>query len=108
MARLTDPATAFDAMRVICWRLPMLACAMAQPGAGSSREIARMVAEKQAALALGMIGAQEALLRAWLNGTIDHARIVADMTAAAEAPALKTLRGNARRLSRRKGQRHGA
>ena len=102
MPRLTDPATAFDAMRVIGWRLPVLAFWMVQPSAAGSREIARMIAEKQAAFALGLIGAQEAWFRAWLSGSADCARVAAEMTKAAEAPALRTLRGNTRRLSRRR------
>ena len=102
MPRLNDPATAFDAMRVIAWRLPLLAAWMVQPSAATGREIARMVSEKQAAAALGLIGAQEAWFRAWLSGSLHSAGLAAEMTAAAEAPALRTLRGNTRRLSRRR------
>lgn len=98
--RLYDPSTGLDVALVLAVRLPMLALSFAQPSAESWRETARMVSEKQTAFALGMIGAQEALFRAWLAGTWDSARIATEMAAAAEAPALKTLRGNVRRLSR--------
>lgn len=98
MTRLADPATAFDAWRVIAWRLPILAMAIASPDARKASEITRMVAEKQRAFVLGLLNAQEAMARAWMIGAFDMQRVTADVVAAAEKPALDTLRGNVRRI----------
>lgn len=99
---LYDPRTGYQMAEVLASRLPMLALALVQPTAESARETARMVAEKQSAFALGLLGAQQALARACLTGAWDYARITAEMAEAVEAPALRTLRSNARRLSRRR------
>ena len=98
--RLYDSRTGLDVATVLTTRLPILALAAWQPTAEGWREVTRMVAEKQTAFGLGMIGAQQALFRAWTSGAWDCARTAAEVAAAAEAPALRTLRGNARRLSR--------
>ena len=100
---LYDARTGFDVAQVLASRLPILTLAACQPSAEGCREVTRMVAEKQAAFALGLLGAQQALFRAWMSGAWDCTRIGAEMTAAAEAPALRTLRGNVRRLSRKRG-----
>lgn len=101
---LYDARTAIDVAQVLGARLPLLAMEAMQPTAKGAKEMARMVSEKQTAFALGMIGAQQAWMTAWLGGGTNCARTTAEVMAAAEAPALKTLRGNARRLSRRKGR----
>lgn len=104
MARrtLSDPQSMLEAMQVVGWRLPMLGLAMIQPNAARRTEALRMVTEKQEALALGLIGAQAALAKAWLSGATDMTELVGEMTRAAEAPALARLGRNAKRLSKRR------
>ncbi len=99
---LYDISTATEVAQVLGARLPMLAMEALSPTARGAKEIGEMVAEKQAAFALGLIGAQQAWMTAWLSGSTNGAKTTAEMIAAAQAPALKTLGGNARRLSRRK------
>lgn len=101
MTRLAHPSTAIDAASVIAWRLGAFAMDFAQPQPKGGAEAVRMVIEKQRAFTLGLIAAQEAWMRACLAGSLDLRRTAAQMTAAAEAPALEALRGNVRRMRRR-------
>ena len=98
--KLYDARTGFDVAQVLAFRLPILAAAACQPSAEGSREMMRMVTEKQTAMTLGVLAAQQALFRAWIGGTWHSATLATEIAAAAEAPALRTLRGNVRRLSR--------
>ena len=88
---------ALDAAAVLAFRLPMLAMT---PTPARQREAQRMVAEKAEALMRGTIAWQTYWMTAWTRppGT-DH---LAAATDAFTAPGRKTLRANARRLSRRK------
>ena len=100
--QLYDISTAAEVAQVLGARLPLLAAEAMSPTARGAKEIGQMVAEKQAAFALGIIGAQQAWMTAWLSGSTNCAKTTAEIVAAAQAPALKTLSGNARRLSRRR------
>ena len=86
-----------DAAAVLAFRLPMLAMT---PTPARQREAQRMVAEKTEALIEGTLAWQTYWMTAWTRppGT-DHVTAAADAFA---APGRKTLRANARRLSRRK------
>ena len=99
---LYDISTAAEVAQVLGARLPILAMEALSPTARGAQEIGQMVAEKQAAFALGLIGAQQAWMTACLSGSTNCAKTTAEVIAAAQAPALKTLSGNARRLARRK------
>ncbi|WOI52850.1 hypothetical protein [Parvularcula sp. LCG005] len=88
--------------QVLSIRLPMLAMGMVSPSKGSQREQIRMVTEKMEALALGTIAVQQywlsAAFRIWATGLSST-----DMEKAfdaAYAPMRKTVRANAKRLSR--------
>lgn len=100
--RLLSPKTAADTSRVLAWRLPMLAAAMVNPTPQRRTEIVRMVTEKQQAVVAGAVDAQMALWRAMMVGSLEPHKVGSDVISAAHAPALKTLKKNARRASRRK------
>ena len=98
MSRLSNFSTGLDAARVVNWRLGNMGRAAIWPGAQDGSEMIRMVAEKQTAFFMGLFGAQQAMVNAWMSGSLDMHKVAADITAAAEAPALKTLNGNVRRI----------
>lgn len=102
MARLGDFSTGFDAARVIAWRLDLMRQATLHPSLRTSAEMVRMVTEKQTAFAMGLLGAQQAMASAWLKGMWEVQKAAVEIGTAAEAPALKTLRRNVRRASRRR------
>ena len=88
---------AMDAAAVLAFRLPMLAMS---PTPARQREARRMVEEKTEALVDGTMAWQRYWMTAWMRpvGT-DHVAGAADAFA---APGRKTLRANAKRLSRRR------
>ena len=99
-----------DAAVTIAARLPMIAKASRSPGAPPSPEMQAMVSEKVAAGVQGAAAASFAWgqfwTRAMLGGIrtpIDAAHGLANVAAAAMAPAHKKVRANARRLSRKGG-----
>ena len=75
-------------------RLPMLAAALALQGkAQDAAEMQRMISEKAAALANGMLDAQREMMR------LPH--VSAAIAAAGLRPAFRTVKANSRRLRRR-------
>mgnify|MGYP001795646289 FL=1 len=92
-----------DASYVVGQRLPMLALATAFPSVWRQEEGMRMVTEKMAAGADGMV----AVSQLWTTALLDiwHCPLPSDpMTATVDAyiePSRKTLQANARRLSQR-------
>ena len=99
MTKATHDAVrdAMDAAAVLAFRLPMLAMT---PTAARQHETRRMVEEKTEALIDGTLAWQRYWMTAWLRppGT-DH---LAEATDAFTKPGRKTLRANAKRLSKRK------
>jgi len=93
-----------DAAVTIAARTPGLM----SPGAENAREAARMVEEKVAAAAEGAFGASMAwgsfLFTSMLRGgatPTQFSHALFDVAEAAAAPARRTVRANARRLSKR-------
>lgn len=89
-------------------RLPMLAAALALQGkAQDAAEMQRMISEKAAALANGMLDAQREMMRlsaAAMTGRLGFAdlpHVSAAITAAGLRPAFRTVKANSRRLRRR-------
>lgn len=87
---------AMDAAAVLAFRLPMLAMT---PTATRKKETQRMVEEKADALIDGTLAWQRYWMTAWLRppGT-DH---LSEATDAFTSPGRKTLRANAKRLSKK-------
>ena len=97
---------------VLAWRLPMLSMMLWDSTPRRRAEALRMITEKQAALAEGVIhagtAAAAASLSLWgksLTGTLtkrDLQRASDRIGAAAHAPAVRAVKANARRLKGRK------
>ena len=95
-----------DAAITIAARLPMLARASMTPTAPPSREMRDMVGEKVRAALLGATSGSLAMGQFWMRAMLGGIRTpmdavhgLASVTEAALAPARKTVRANARRLS---------
>ena len=90
---------AMDVWSVLAFRLPMLAL---DPTPARQREAERMVAEKAEAAFEGMLAWQGYWMRAAMTPWTIGADAAQEATRAWAAPGRRTLRANARRLSRRK------
>lgn len=101
-AKLGDLSTGLDAARVVNWRLGLMHQAVLRPSVSTAVEMMRMVTEKQTAFAMGMLGAQQAMVMAWLQGAREVGKVANQVAEAAQAPALKTLNSNVRRVSHRR------
>jgi hypothetical protein len=90
------------------YRWPILMAAGAAPAARDTAELNRMVSEKLAAAAQGMIAGQAEAMRlgfAAMTGRLPPKRLPeasASIAHAALRPALRTVKANAKRLPRRK------
>ena len=104
--------TAIATASVLAWRMPMLWAMTLDSTPKRRAEALRMVTEKQAALAQGIIGAQVAAsqeaMTLWTKGLFGTLK-PRDVTAAAgriaragHAPAIRSVKSNARRLKTRK------
>lgn len=112
MKSARDMRTVFATASVLAWRLPMLWAMGIESTPRRRAEALRMVAEKQAALAEGMVRAnltasQEAMAL-WskgLFGTLKSKDVKAAanrIARAGHAPAIRSVKANARRLKSRK------
>ena len=95
-----------DAITTIAARAPGLMTAGDDPTGAKRRESQRMVQEKVGAAWSGAFGAQSALANFMIKAAFgqirsaaDVSHALADITDAATAPARRTVRANARRLS---------
>ena len=93
----------FAAAETILRRLPVLWWAAMWPSHSAHAEARKMIAEKQAAFAEGMMAIQAELikqaLRPWWLLRLPH-EAFHDMAHAAAAPAARRIKANARRLRR--------
>lgn len=103
---MRDFANAFAAAQVLAFRLPMLWAMAWSPSPARRVEALRMITEKQAAVAEGMNAASLEALSQWMK-LVSGQGISAEAAGkrimqAAQRPAARRMRANARRLKRRK------
>ncbi len=106
---ITDMATAHAAMTTLAFRLPMLWLAAFDPTPRRMGESRRMMGEKIAAAQMGVFEGQMAFAQSamkafwapWLarDDWFSPWRAAVE---ASQAPAIRTVKANARRLSKRK------
>ena len=102
--------TSLDAATTIAARTPILMSAALTGSPKAMREVQRMVSEKTAAAVQGALAAGHAWTTFWLslaslNPSVSFHDHLAAITDAALAPARRTCRANARRLTRTKKRR---